>query len=467
MKTPPILSAPALLCLATLAASSLAAQTTAPTRATGNTTATPSVATPITTTTTVAPVPATPFTGSPAEVTRRVLTTTKPATPPKHPVNAVKPPPGPGPDDVLTLGSSEIVPEDPPKRPVNAVKPPPTPIPDAVIVLGTSDIVPDEAPKKPRPDHPLAPSVVKLDHTAKLPPAALAAGRALHLARKPAPVPLGLPRLKPATRTGDPAPIGASKFDVDPLAVAANAPGLVQQEQGANAYLAIDSGGAWTRSLRGSPKAVVFVSFYANISYDTRIDLAGAILTLQPGKRAGHADLMIGAPDQTGSVAWKPLKYQVPLDTYGGRQLAALPVFTVRLDPAAGVWDIYAGVRQIADGLPLVATDGKKQPSRTMSIKAGSAGAWLGGVVVSDENPLFVDLNANGIEDAYEQAQNEGALLAAGTTAADRSKFAAAWRKNLVKVPPTVLTLSRLQPDRILAAVAAKAPAPALLPPAR
>jgi hypothetical protein len=48
-------------------------------------------------------------------------------------------------------------------------------------------------------------------------------------------------------------------------------------------------------------------------------------------------------------------------------------------------------------------------------------------LVVADDNPLFVDANANGIDDSFEKSARNGTLLAATAPAADRRKLTAEW----------------------------------------
>ena len=143
-------------------------------------------------------------------------------------------------------------------------------------------------------------------------------------------------------------------------------------------------------------------------------------------------------------MQWKPLNYHVGAGRYGGKTMAALPTLTVRLEPDTNTWDLYAGSRLLADNLPLIVA---KKTDRRFALRAGNEGAWLTGLVFSDENPLYEDANANGIDDRFE-LQTRGALLAADTPVALRSFFAQQWKESQRRKAPPALHVSRPHPDR-------------------
>jgi hypothetical protein len=120
-----------------------------------------------------------------------------------------------------------------------------------------------------------------------------------------------------------------------------------------------------------------------------------------------------------------------------------LPTLTVRIDSEAGVWDVFSDSRLLADNLPLPAA---RKNQREFLLRAGSDGAWLSGLVLSDENPLYEDDNANGIDDRFER-QARGATLAANASMAERTQLAAQWKEHQrVKTPPA-LFVRRPMPD--------------------
>jgi len=289
------------------------------------------------------------------------------------------------------------------------------------------------------------------DKSAKSPgtnitPAAPAVNPGAAAARKP--VTLGLPRLKTASDADRAVSLAPAKFEIDPLTVPAGATGVRQQAQRHVDFLAIDGRGTWSRALRGSLGDVVFVSFCLNAAIGTQIEIAGALLRVDAHKEAGKAELMIAGRSKSGALQWKPAGLRCSLESYGGRLMASLPLLTVRLDTAAGTWDLYSGKAQVADDLKFA--DAAKKNERGMSLVAGANGAQLCGLVVSDENPLFPDANANGIDDSFE-IERKGAVLAKGSSASAQKVLAKDWREVQRSTPGNVLSAGRTVPDHVIA----------------
>ena len=81
-------------------------------------------------------------------------------------------------------------------------------------------------------------------------------------------------------------------------------------------------------------------------------------------------------------------------------------------------------------------------------MRAGGEGAWLTGLVMADENPLYEDANANGIDDAFEN-QKRGALLAATANQAERQLLAQEWKAaQRLKHPPALFITRPLSDSR-------------------
>ncbi|MGH7945902.1 MAG: hypothetical protein ACREH8_16980 [Opitutaceae bacterium] len=252
--------------------------------------------------------------------------------------------------------------------------------------------------------------------------------------------PLGLPRLN----TADPARLAKGKYDEDALNVPAGAAGARREAQRGIEYLGMDGGAAWSRPLRGSARDVVFVSFCVNVSVGTELNIAGAVLRVGAAQQAGKAEVAIATSSARGAP--RARGFQSSLESYNGKSLAALPVLTVRIDPAAGVWDLFVGTYLHAYGLPL---GGESQnAARHVSIRAGAQGAHLCGLVVADDNPLFVDANANGIADSFETARAR-APLPAQAPAAKRNALAKASRAAQEPKQGSVLSGRRPVPDRV------------------
>lgn len=284
-----------------------------------------------------------------------------------------------------------------------------------------------------------------LPSRALLVPFTLALIASLHAQSNATPPALGLLRLKGATRANDAAPLAADKFSVDELS-ATGVAGASKAKKNNVDYVALDSGKEWARPLRGNPHDVTFVSFQVYASQTTIIDIAGARLGLTAGPVTNGLQVMFD-DSASGAIQWKPLNYHVSTDKYDGKNFAALPTMTVRLDPDAGTWDLYSGSRLIADNLLLI--DAKKN-DRRISVRAGTEGAWIAGLVLSDENPIYEDANANSIDDRYEISAR-GALLPSTASKPERQLLAQQWRDSQRVKPPTAFFVQRPLPDDVVA----------------
>ncbi|MBI5693184.1 MAG: hypothetical protein HZC55_24165 [Verrucomicrobia bacterium] len=180
----------------------------------------------------------------------------------------------------------------------------------------------------------------------------LACAASLHAQSNATPPALGLLRLKSNAKPNEPAPLAAGKFGVDELS-ATGVVGASKAKKNNVDLLALDAGKEWSRPLRGTPHDVSFVSFQVYASQTTIIDIAGARLGVVTSPVTGSLQLMYD-DSASGALQWKSLNFHVGTGKYDGRNMAALPTLTVRLDPEAGVWDLYSGARLLADHLPLI-----------------------------------------------------------------------------------------------------------------
>jgi hypothetical protein len=251
---------------------------------------------------------------------------------------------------------------------------------------------------------------------------------------------LGLPRLKTVGNSAEPR-MAANKFTTDRL-LPQGAAGAKSAVKADLKFLTLDAGKEWSRPLRGSPHDVTFVSFLAYGSEGTAFDVGGARLLIRPGKTPGSAQVTAVNPSAPSASAAN-LTYTVRIEQHDKAALAALPIFTVRIDPSAGVWDLYSFDHVVFEDIPLSSVNG----ARKFSVQAGKEGAWVCGLVMADENPLFIDANANGIDDAFETKTNNGALLGANASANDRTRMLVAWKASQHTNPPKSWSIKRPQPD--------------------
>src|SRR5882724_5175046 len=136
---------------------------------------------------------------------------------------------------------------------------------------------------------------------------------------------------------------------------------------------------------------------------------------------------MIGEPSAAG-LQWRDTGILVLKQVFGGQTMASFPVITVRLDPKAGVWDLYSGSRQVADNVALAKPGSTDANAGKFLVRPGNGRAWLCGLVQTEDNPLFEDTNGNGIDDAFER-EKKGGLLPASLTPAERAAAAKEWRE--------------------------------------
>ncbi|MGH7945903.1 MAG: hypothetical protein ACREH8_16975 [Opitutaceae bacterium] len=144
-------------------------------------------------------------------------------------------------------------------------------------------------------------------------------------------------------------------------------------------------------------------------------------------------------------VQWRDIGGPVKIETFGGAALAALPVLTVRLDPKAGGWDLFVGSRLVATDLPLAELP--RNAARQFAVHAGAQGARICGLVTVDENPLYEDENANGIDDVFEKQNNQGALLAANVPVTSRTQLARQWQEEQKTRKTAPMSVQRPLPD--------------------
>jgi hypothetical protein len=253
------------------------------------------------------------------------------------------------------------------------------------------------------------------------------------------PISRGLPRLVDTGKPGAAASIEAWKFAIDDLSADGSANSAKSRKAGLD-VLTLRAGAEWSRPLRGSGGEPQFVSFLLSASQSSVVEIAGARLGITLSPAGGSLQVMFDER-KSGGLEWRSLGLHVPIEEFDGESLASLPLLTVHIDPVAGVWNLYAGMRLVADHLPLLA--GLQQK---FTVKAGHDGAWVGHLIMSDENPLYEDANANGIADAFEK-QQRGAILTTTDSLVDRKLLAQQWQASQRMSSPPPLFVRRPIPN--------------------
>jgi hypothetical protein len=261
--------------------------------------------------------------------------------------------------------------------------------------------------------------------------------------------PLGLPRLRDPIAAGESAKLPVGAYDVDLLEAFTDVSSLLTQKTekvGALRVLKLKAGTEWSRPLKKSDSGRLFVSILAYASNVTVVSVGNAWVSIVDSPNSDGLQIMVGE-GSTAGVKWRASGLDVMPDQFGGATLANLPVLTIRVDTNAGIWDLYAGPRLIADSIPL-----SKGEAPNLAFKAGKDGAWVCGLIQTTENPLFADANNNGIDDAFEQKKN-GALLPASTDLATRSRLIKVWNSEAYLNPQRAWFLEKPLADRFNKAV--------------
>jgi hypothetical protein len=260
---------------------------------------------------------------------------------------------------------------------------------------------------------------------------------------------LNLPRLQTRTKPGDLTRMASNHVTVDKLSPQGS-PGAKAVTKGALTYLTINSGKDFSSPIRSKANDPTFVSFFVYASDGTTFDIGGARLAIKATTKPGYAQLFV-SENATPSSPLRALPEFVRIETHDKAALAALPVLTVRLDPKAKVWDLYSFNRLVAEDLPLTTAPTRGNQAKEFSLTAGKAGASIHSLVSSDENPLFADLNNNGIDDKFERTKRTH-LLDDDNTAADRSKMVHDWKAHQTATKLKPWSIQRPLPDGVVAA---------------
>ena len=122
--------------------------------------------------------------------------------------------------------------------------------------------------------------------------------------------------------------------------------------------------------------------------------------------------------------------------------MAPLYIVTVKLDRKSGTWAMWLRDMLVAADMPLSPHSGAAQ----IHIIAGKAGAWLCGLVCSDENPLFEDANNNAVPDDFER-KLLGKLLGEDSSEQTQANLRLAWDEEKKSRPPSEFVLTTPLPD--------------------
>lgn len=135
----------------------------------------------------------------------------------------------------------------------------------------------------------------------------------------------------------------------------------------------------------------------AEASARWRSPIAGVTVVRRDDR--GVVQLLAG--DALGGAHWRDATVTVPLDAAG---VGDWQRFTVREDHGARTWDFYADGAMRAADLPFAEAAAEGNPGLRL-IGHATAPAGFDDLLAATENPLFFDVDNDGMEDAWETAQ--------------------------------------------------------------
>jgi hypothetical protein len=159
----------------------------------------------------------------------------------------------------------------------------------------------------------------------------------------------------------------------------------------------------WTRPLRNRRSPELYVSFVITASVGTEIHVGGWSFRLGRMASETFTELQYMAASK-GDANWIGTGIVSAIQTFHGRQMAALPILTFRFaEQPERMVDVYANASSVRTlEQPGQIEGASLRGDGTLRIKGGEQGALLSSVVQADENPLFEDANKNGIDDEFE-----------------------------------------------------------------
>jgi hypothetical protein len=246
--------------------------------------------------------------------------------------------------------------------------------------------------------------------------------------------PLSLPRLAPEARKLGHEPVAASEFEVLRFMPV---PRAKLMTQGRASYLGIEPEAEWEQPLRHKTAEISYISFTLNASSGTRIEIGGAAFSVEPSQRSDtHAGIRVLSSEA-------PICHETPWSLFGGSRMAPLNIVTVKVDRRTYTWSMWFRDSLVVTDAPM--SEDKRNFGR-IRVTAGKGGAWLCGLVFSDENPLFEDGNDNAVPDDFE-VSSTGGLVEVGASAGTLEALRRGWLAKRRTMRPTIFVLTTPLPD--------------------
>ncbi len=211
---------------------------------------------------------------------------------------------------------------------------------------------------------------------------------------------------------------------------------------GAHRVQIIPKGADWTHPLRRKSGTELYVTIVLTASLNTRFDIGPWGFRLAESGNSFEVALQY-LP--AGESVWKDTGIVSALDDFAGSRLAALPVLTLRFAEDVKGVELFANMTPLSTLDPGTSTEGKAVSSKSIRISGGAHGAWLSSIVQADTNPLYVDDNANGIDDDFEAAYSRSA----NKTSSSRDSVRSAWKGYQFSVGSQSLIVDRPTPASV------------------
>ena len=152
-------------------------------------------------------------------------------------------------------------------------------------------------------------------------------------------------------------------------------------------------------------QTIVFCDFYALPTAEASVTSSTIFLaeSAQFGfqQSGGVGVLQIYSGNGNGGGTWTPTPFTIPLNS--SNQAQAWVRLTVRLDFTQRTWDIYANGAMVAYGIPFISSS-SAYFSSFQAQGDPAADSFFDDMYIGSDNPLFADVNNDGIDDAWESA---------------------------------------------------------------
>ena len=244
---------------------------------------------------------------------------------------------------------------------------------------------------------------------------------------------LQLPRL--VRKSENQKKIRDGAYEAVPLRPGQGAKQRIRNEVG---YIEVEPTALWSQKLRQQNGGANYVTIALTASSGTCIEVGGASIIVEQSQRhPSYAAIHVADVSVEGG-------HETPWLLFGGARMALLDRLTIMVDRRSNTWAMWIQDSLVFAGLPLAAMSGN---GNEIQINGGKAGAWVSGIVCSDENPFFKDDNDNTVPDDFEM-EALGMLLDRQAPNETLNALRRAWFADGASRRPSSFKFCGLLPDR-------------------